>query len=213
LVIVPVKGKTFKSNFASEPAPPSKVSVGVVVYPSPPPVTVIPVIVPDFLLNVGVSCASVVGLPPAILIVGKIEYPLPGLVTVTASIAYPRSCNGLSKWTTDHNLFRKGAPIHVRGGILYNYLVKENKLGNKYPNIQEGDKIKFLHLRQPNIYQSSAFSFITELPRELDIMDLIDYDEQFDKSFMEPLKIITDKMGWLLDSSYGTQGSLEDFFV
>ena len=128
-------------------------------------------------------------------------------------IAYPRSCNGLSKWTTDHNLFRKGAPIHVRGGILYNYLVKENKLGNKYPNIQEGDKIKFLHLRQPNIYQSSAFSFITELPRELDIMDLIDYDEQFDKSFMEPLKIITDKMGWLLDSSYGTQGSLEDFFV
>ena len=128
-------------------------------------------------------------------------------------IAYPRSCNGLSKWTTDHNLFRKGAPIHVRGGILYNYLVKENKLGNKYPNIQEGDKIKFLHLRQPNIYQSSAFSFITELPRELDIMDLIDYDEQFDKSFMEPLKIITDKMGWLLDSSYGTQGSLEDFFA
>ena len=92
-------------------------------------------------------------------------------------------------------------------------MVKENKLGNKYPNIQEGDKIKFLHLRQPNIYQSSAFSFITELPRELDIMDLIDYDEQFDKSFMEPLKIITDKMGWLLDSSYGTQGSLEDFFV
>ena len=91
MVIVPVKGKTFKSNFASEPAPPSRVSVGVVVYPSPPPVTVIPVIVPDFLLNVGVSCASVVGLPPSILIVGKIEYPLPALVTVTESIAYPRT--------------------------------------------------------------------------------------------------------------------------
>ena len=127
-------------------------------------------------------------------------------------IAYPRSCNGLSKWTTDHNLFRKGAPIHVRGGILYNHLIKENKLGNKYPNIQEGDKIKFLHLRQPNIYQSSAFSFITDMPKELNISDLIDIDMQYEKSFVEPLKIITDKMGWLIDTSYGTQGSLEDFF-
>ena len=91
MVIVPDRGKTFKSNFASEPAPPSRVSVGAVVYPSPPPVTVIPVMVPDFLLNTGVSCASVVGLPPSILIVGKIEYPLPALVTVTESIAYPRT--------------------------------------------------------------------------------------------------------------------------
>ena len=63
MVIVPDKGKTFKSNFASEPAPPSRVSVGVVVYPSPEPVTVTPVIVRDFLLNVGTSCGSVVGLP------------------------------------------------------------------------------------------------------------------------------------------------------
>ena len=91
-------------------------------------------------------------------------------------------------------------------------MVKENKLGNKYPNIQEGDKIKFLHLRQPNIYQSSAFSFITDMPKELNISDLIDIDMQYEKSFVEPLKIITDKMGWLIDTSYGTQGSLEDFF-
>ena len=127
-------------------------------------------------------------------------------------IAYPRSCNGLSKWSESHNLFKKGAPIHVKGGILYNYLVNKHKLGNKYPNIQEGDKIKFLHLRQPNLYQSSAFSFITELPRELDIMDIVDYDEQFDKSFSLPIQIITEKMNWLVDNSYGTQGSLEDFF-
>ena len=127
-------------------------------------------------------------------------------------IAYPRSCNGLSKWTESHNLFKKGAPIHIKGGILYNHLVNKHKLGNKYPNIQEGDKIKFLHLRQPNLYQSSAFSFITELPRELDIMDIVDYDEQFDKSFSLPIQIITEKMNWLIDNSYGTQGSLEDFF-
>jgi len=127
-------------------------------------------------------------------------------------IAYPRSCNGILKYTDDASLFRKGAPIHVKGAILYNYLVKKNKLGNKYPNILEGDKIRFLHLRQPNIYQSTAFSFITSMPKELDIKKMIDYDEQFEKSFVSPLKFITDKINWLVDGSYGVQGTLEDFF-
>ena len=127
-------------------------------------------------------------------------------------IAYPRSCNGILRYSDDASLFRKGAPIHVKGAILYNHLVKKNKLGNKYPNILEGDKIRFLHLRQPNIYQSTAFSFITSMPRELGIEKMIDYDEQFEKSFVSPLKFITDKINWLVDSSYGVQGTLEDFF-
>ncbi|MBE44843.1 MAG: DNA polymerase [Thaumarchaeota archaeon] len=127
-------------------------------------------------------------------------------------IAYPRSCNGIARWSGDSSLFKKGAPIHVKGAILYNYLVKKHKLGNKYPNIQEGDKIRFLHLKQPNIYQASAFSFITKMPRELDIKYVIDYDVQFSKSFVEPLKFITEKINWLIDNSYGQQGTLEDFF-
>ena len=127
-------------------------------------------------------------------------------------IAYPRSCNGVKKFRGEHSLFRKGAPIHVKGAILYNWYIEKQQLEHKYPLIQEGDKIRFLHLRQPNIYQSSAFSFITEVPRELDIMDKIDYDEQFDKSFVDPLKAITETIGWLIDSSYGAQGTLEDFF-
>ena len=127
-------------------------------------------------------------------------------------IAYPRSCNGVTKYKGTDRLFRQGAPIHVKGGILYNHLVQKNNLSNRYPYIQEGDKVRFLHMKEPNIYQSSAFSFITTLPRELDIMDKIDYDMQFEKSFVEPLRFITEKAKWLIDSSYGTQGTLEDFF-
>jgi hypothetical protein len=163
-------------------------------------------------------------------------------------IAYPRSCNGLEKFTDNaksrvraqkkleerakkknkmtetvamgtldgtkvtYGLFATGAPIHVKGAILYNHLVEKNKLGNKYPYIQEGDKIRFLHMKEPNIYQASAFSFITKMPKELDLYKFIDYNKQFDKSFVEPLTFITDKMKWLIDSSYGTQGTLEDFF-
>ena len=127
-------------------------------------------------------------------------------------IAYPRSCNGVQKFRGESQLFAKGAPIHVKGAILYNHLVNKQKLENKYPLIQEGDKIRFLHLRQPNVFQSSAFSFMTEVPKELDIYDKIDYDMQYEKSFVEPLKVITEKMNWLIDSSYGVQGTLEDFF-
>jgi hypothetical protein len=127
-------------------------------------------------------------------------------------IAFPRSCNGIKKFTGDSSLFRKGAPIHVKGAILYNHLIRKNKLSGKFPFINEGDKVRFVNMKQPNIYQSSAFSFITSFPKELDIMDRIDYDVQFTKSFVEPLKFITEKINWMIDNSYGTQGSLEDFF-
>ena len=127
-------------------------------------------------------------------------------------IAYPRSVNGLKKFSSSSGMFAKGAPIHCKGAILYNHLIKKHKLTNKYPLIQEGDKIKFMHLRQPNVYTASAFSFITFFPKELDIMDRIDYDVQFTKSFVEPLRFITEKISWLIDDSYGTQGTLEDFF-
>tara|TARA_B100001250_G_scaffold388199_1_gene386257 strand:+ start:896 stop:3385 length:2490 start_codon:yes stop_codon:yes gene_type:complete len=127
-------------------------------------------------------------------------------------IAFPRSCNGVQKFTGESSLFASGAPMHVKGAILYNHLISKKRMTSKYPLIQEGDKIRFLNMKQPNIYQSSAFSFITSFPKELDIRDRIDYDIQFTKSFVEPLKFITEKMNWLIDSSYGTQGSLEDFF-
>jgi len=128
-------------------------------------------------------------------------------------IAFPRSCNGIQKYSGESSLYAKGAPIAVKGAILYNYLIRKNKLSGRYPYIQNGDKVRFVNLKQPNIYQSSAFSFITSFPKELDILDKIDAEVQFTKSFVEPLKFITDKMNWLIDDSYGTQGNLEQFFT
>jgi len=55
-------------------------------------------------------------------------------------------------------------------------------------------------------------SFITKMPKEFNINDIIDYDTQFDKAFIEPLNLIIERIGWKVDKSYGTQLSLEDFF-
>ena len=128
-------------------------------------------------------------------------------------IAYPRSVNGVNKFMDSNALYKKGTPIHVKGAILYNYLLKKNKLINKYPIIQDGDKIKFFPLRQPNIYQSNVMSFITKMPKEFNVNDIIDYYTQFDKAFIEPLNLIIERIGWKVDKSYGTQLSLEDFFT
>ena len=127
-------------------------------------------------------------------------------------IAYPRSVNGLTKFSDPNGMFKKGAPIHCKGAILYNHLVKQKKLGNKYVFIQEGDKIKFINLKQPNLYQCSAISFMTKLPKELDLHKSVDFDKQFEDSFVSPINFICGKIGWVVDSNYGTGGSLEDFF-
>ena len=127
-------------------------------------------------------------------------------------IAFPRSVNGLKKWSSSSSIFMKGVPMHCRGALLYNHFTKKNKLTHKYPLIQEGEKIKFIHMRTPNPMSSNVISFITKLPKELDIHRYIDYDRQYEKAFVEPLTFIMNQIGWDIDRSYGTQTTLEDFF-
>ena len=128
-------------------------------------------------------------------------------------IAFPRSVNGLGKWSDGANIFSKGAPMHCKGALLYNHFCRQQKLTNKYPLIQEGDKIKFLNMRTPNRMQSNVISFFTKLPKELDIHHYLDYYKQFEKAFVEPLTFIMNQIGWNIDRSYGTQMTLEDFFT
>jgi DNA polymerase elongation subunit (family B) len=127
-------------------------------------------------------------------------------------IAFPRSVNGIKKWSSGSNIFQSGTPMHVKGAILYNHFSNQKRLTNKYPLINEGDKIKFLNMRTPNPMQSNVISFITKLPKELDIHKYLDYDKQFEKAFVEPLTFIMNQIGWTIDRSYGTQTTLEDFF-
>ena len=127
-------------------------------------------------------------------------------------IAYPRSCNNLRHYSSSSTIFIKGTPMHVKGALVYNYILKRDKLTNKYPLIQEGDKIKFLEIRTPNAYQSNVISFMTRLPKEFGLHNMVDYDIMFDKSFVEPLTFILDQIGWNVDRSYGTQTTLEHLF-
>ena len=127
-------------------------------------------------------------------------------------IAYPRSCNNLQKYKSESNIWTNGTPMHVKGALVYNYILKRDKLVNKYPLIQEGDKIKFLEVTTPNAYRTNVISFMTRLPKEFDLHNQINYDIMFDKSFVEPLTFILKQIGWNVDRSYGTATTLEHLF-
>jgi len=111
-------------------------------------------------------------------------------------ISFPRSCNNLNKWSSPATLYSKGTPIHVRGALLYNFYVKKNKLTHKYPLIQDGEKVKFVYLKTPNKINENVISFFQTFPKELGIDKNVDYDLQFEKSFLEPIKVIMDTIGW-----------------
>jgi DNA polymerase elongation subunit (family B) len=122
-------------------------------------------------------------------------------------IAYPRSCNNLKKYSSSTDIYQKSTPIHVKGALLYNNLLKKNKLV-KYEEIQEGDKIKFIVLKEPNPLRERVISFPTHLPQEFNLHEYINHDEQFDKSFLEPLRFIVNAINW----NFEKQSTLDNFF-
>lgn len=135
-------------------------------------------------------------------------------------IAFPRGVSNVSQYAAKTykrqpgdrldatQLFVVGTPIHVKGSILYNKLVDDLKVRDKYEQIANGDKIKFAYLKQPNPYRINVISSPGELPSEFGLQRYIDYDLQFSKSYIDPLSIILDSIGWSVEK----KSTLDDFF-
>ena len=126
-----------------------------------------------------------------------------------AEIAFPRTCNNVEKYRNRLTIYSKGTPMHVRGSLLFNHYLKQKNLEGKYNVINNGEKIKFCYLKNPNPIHENVISFISEFPKEFGLSQYIDYDLQFEKSFIEPLKAILDSIGWSVEKTT----TLESFFV
>jgi len=124
-------------------------------------------------------------------------------------ISFPRGISDISGYYDSKTIYKKGTPIHVRGALLYNDLVKKHGLENKYQEIKSGDKIKFCYLKIPNIIKENVISFPDFLPPEFGLDKYIDYDVQYEKTYTSPLDPIMNAIGWSLEE----KASLEDFFV
>jgi DNA polymerase elongation subunit (family B) len=124
-------------------------------------------------------------------------------------VSFPRSVNDVVKYKSSNAIYEKGTPIAVRGALLFNHHIKEKNLTKKYSLIQNGEKIKFCYLKKPNPIYENVISFIQDFPKELGLSSYVDYDLQFEKGFLEPLKTILNAIGWNSEK----QTTLDSFFV
>jgi len=124
-------------------------------------------------------------------------------------VAFPRGCKNLTDYEDRENVYKKATPIHVRGALLYNKMLKEKKLDQRYPLINNGDKIKFCYMKTPNPIRENVFASPGTLPRQLGLDSYIDYNTQFDKSFVEPIKTILDAIGWQVEK----RANLDSFWT
>ena len=123
-------------------------------------------------------------------------------------IAFPRTASDVRKYYSSSNIYQSKTPIHIRGALLFNHYIKEKKLTNKYSLINNGEKVKYIFLKKPNIIHENVISFIQDFPKELGLDKYIDYELQFEKSFVDPLKSILDAIGWSVEKTV----NLESFF-
>jgi DNA polymerase elongation subunit (family B) len=124
-------------------------------------------------------------------------------------IAFPRTASDVRKYYSPSNIYASKTPIHIRGALLFNHYIKEKKLTNKYSLINNGEKVKYIFLKKPNIIQENVISFISDFPKELNLDKYIDYELQFEKSFVDPLKSILDSIGWEVEKTV----NLDSFFT
>ena len=124
-------------------------------------------------------------------------------------VAFPRRVSNITDWHDHKTIYKKSCPIHVRGSLLFNKHLKYNKLQQQYELITNGSRIKFCYLKLPNPIKENVIAFQDALPKELKLHNYIDYDLQFDKTFIEPLNLILNSIGWSAEE----QTTLEDFFV
>lgn len=124
-------------------------------------------------------------------------------------IAFPRTANDVRKYQSSSNIYSPKTPIQVRGALLFNHYIKKKNLTNKYSLINNGEKVKYIFLKKPNTIQENVISFIQDFPKELGLNKYVDYELQFEKSFLDPLKSILETIGW----SFEKKVNLDSFFI
>jgi len=111
-------------------------------------------------------------------------------------VSFPRSVQNIRKWIDKETIYKKGTPIHVRGALLHNALIDDKNLRNKVEKIHGGDKIKFTYLIKPNPIKENVIGFIDFLPKQFKLEDYIDYNLQFEKTFISAIKPVLTAVGW-----------------
>lgn len=123
-------------------------------------------------------------------------------------VAKPTGVQGLEEYADTQSTYRLGTPVHVKAALLYNKMIKDNNLQDKYPLIYNGDKIKWVYLKHPNPTFDKVIAAHDELPKEFELDNYIDYELQWEKNFENSIGVVLNARGWTVEE----QINLMDLF-
>jgi DNA polymerase elongation subunit (family B) len=116
-------------------------------------------------------------------------------------IASPRGINNYNKYaqTSEYYIknglsYVKGCQIHIRAAINYNYITK--KYGLPLQPAADGSKIKFIYTYENNEIATNVIGFIGKYPVEFTKIFKIDYESQWEASFIHTIQQFFDVLNW-----------------
>lgn len=115
-------------------------------------------------------------------------------------VAFPKTVNNLDQYTKKMEAGNvKSMPIHVRASMVYNDVISSNpKLKTIYDLIYESDKMKFVYMKTNTDWQENVLGFKDKWPKELGLESHIDYQAQFEKTFLGPIERFYALLNWQL---------------
>ena len=94
--------------------------------------------------------------------------------------------------------FASGTPAHVKAAIAHNQLLVHFKCGSKYEPMKDGDKIKWVYLKQnPYGLDGLGFKGYDDAPEIMELVKTyIDYDKIFERELLKKLEDFYGALGW-----------------
>ena len=111
-------------------------------------------------------------------------------------IAFPRGVSDMDKWEDKSTIWKIGTPIHVKAAMMYNTWIKKYNMTNDHALIHNGDKIKFVYMKEPNPTRCNVMGFTDEFHAKFELDSYVDRDLQYEKAFLNPLQSFSNLVGF-----------------
>jgi DNA polymerase elongation subunit (family B) len=131
-------------------------------------------------------------------------------------IAIPTSVKGIKKYgIKDGNLFdsyKLGTPVHVKSALFYNDILKYLKIPKRFTEIFDGEKIKWVYLKNNPIgLETIAYKGHEDPPQVLDfIRQNINPTKLYKQALHKKIMMLYEALGW--DEPTDSSKTIERFF-
>ena len=132
-------------------------------------------------------------------------------------MANPIGVKGIGKYIekdeeTSFAKYKKGAPVHVKAAINYNSILQHWFEGRKYEKITNGNKIKWVYLKDNQFgFDAIGYKGYEDPPQILEFIKTnIDHNKMFEQAMSKKIGMFYQALSW--EAVVDKQQSIERFF-